>query len=235
MKSLLLVVAVASPLLVVATLAFYGLDFSVFEDERRTSAPRRPASDKAANSVLLVGASLISRGGWVEELERQLRACNPDASVMRLAKAGANSAWGLSSLREHFRQARPDIVVVAFAGNDASLWRGFPVFVSRSYHSKIIALSQHHGAQVILATMNPALGREAWERPGQRAYRNIYRDLADELGLSVVDATAAWLALDEETRAAWLPDHLHPTEEAMRHIAVPAFAELLQPILCPGN
>jgi lysophospholipase L1-like esterase len=236
MKSRLVIPLFCFLLLLTGILILYGVVPGTFESERHAAVSPLSVPDKEAKSVLVVGASLIARGDWIDEVEQQIRACNKDASVVRLAMPGANSAWGLSALREYFRETRADIVVVSFAGNDASLWRGFPLFMSRAYHSEIIALSQAHSAEVILATMNPAWELEVWERPGQQAYRNMYRKLADEIGLLVVDTTPLWFALDEDTRTAWVPDGLHPTEQAMRQIAVPAFAEVLQAVLCSkGN
>lgn len=200
----------------------------------RIVAPRAPSA-APARDVLILGTSLTSRGDWPEHLEARLRECAADARVERLARAGASSRWGLASLRERLAAGDPpDVVVVEFSGNDAALARGFPLPVSRRLHRAIVAEAREAGATVILATMSPGWGREAWERPGQDRYHALYRDLAREEGSGLVDTIPDWRALPPERRAAWVPDDLHPTDEAMRAIAATALEEALRPLVCGG-
>lgn len=200
----------------------------------RIVAPR-DAGAAGARDVLILGTSLTSRGEWPAHLETRLRSCAPDVRVERVARPGASSRWGLEALRRHLAEHEaPDVLVVEFSGNDAALARGFPLFVSRRLHRQIVAEAREAGATVILATMSPGWGREAWERPGQDRYHALYRDLAREEGTGLVDTIADWRALSPERRAQWVPDDLHPTDEAMRAIAAAALEEVLRPLVCGG-
>ncbi len=195
----------------------------------------RPAPGEGYD-VLVLGTSLTSRGDWPELLQDRLNACaTGPVRVERLARAGAASGWGLAALRDHLSDPDadpPDLLIVEFSGNDASLARGFPLFISKRNHRGIIQLARQSGAAVILATMSPAWGRDALERPGQDRYHALYRDLASSDGVGLIDTISDWRALSPEDRRASVPDGLHPTREAMAAIAVPAFMEAVGPIVC---
>lgn len=217
-----------------AVAAAYGIiGGPVTPPSQRIVAPsgERPAD---ARSILILGTSLTSRGEWTEHLEGRLRACTTDVRVDRVARPGASSRWGAGALRRYLsEQDPPDVVVVEFSGNDASLWNGFPLAASRRLHREIIAEAQAAGATVLLATMSPGWKREALERPGQDRYHALYRDLAREEGVGLIDTIPEWRALPVDVRAAWVPDNLHPTDEAaMRAIAASALEEALRPLVC---
>ena len=59
-------------------------------------------------------------------------------------------------------------------------------------------MARAHGAQVFLATMSPAWGRDAFERPGQARYHALYRDLARTRDVGLIDTTPQWYALGVE-------------------------------------
>lgn len=184
--------------------------------------------------ILMLGTSLTARGDWPTGLEQQLSAChgNP-VMVERLAKPGANSAWGAAALRDRLAAGpAPDILVVEFSINDSSLWRGMTLAASRARHEEILQMAGAAGVPVWLATMNPAFGRKAWERPGQVAYRALYADLAQAQGTGLIAMVPAWTALDEGQRAGLMPDSLHPTDAAMQALAVTALRAALVPAIC---
>lgn len=186
--------------------------------------------------IAILGTSLTSRGGWVKLLEEKLNRCaDYPVQIEKLARPGASSRWGLASLRDHLERSggrAPDVLIVEFSGNDASPYNGFPLVYSRRYHEKILDIARANGIAVFLATMSPAWGRNAWERPGQARYHALYRDLAREHGTGLIDTIDDWTALSETERDALVPDGLHPTDTAMRAMIVPAFAAALHPIVC---
>lgn len=185
--------------------------------------------------VLLLGTSLTRNGDWPQALEARLAACRAGGvMVERLAKPGANSVWGQGALRERLAQhPAPDLIVVEFTINDASLFHGMTLGKSRDRHVEILQAAETAGSAVWLATMNPAFGREALERPGQTAYRAQYADLARANGAGLVAVVPGWRALSAPDRAFALPDGLHPTDAAMAQITVPALAAALAVVLCP--
>lgn len=186
--------------------------------------------------VIILGTSLTSRGDWHDLLQERLSECSAGpVQVERIARAGAASGWGLSTLRDRLSRAGaevPDLIVVEFSGNDAALIRGFPLFVSRRNHLEMIRAAQDAGAAVMLATMSPAWGWNALERPGQDRYHALYRDLAASEGVGLVDTISDWRALSPERRRADVPDGIHPTGEAMVAITVPALVEAIGQIVC---
>ncbi len=184
--------------------------------------------------ILILGTSLTSRGDWPELLQEQLSACAAGSVLVeRLARAGSASGWGLSALRNRLSASDaniPDLLIVEFSGNDASLARGYPLFVSKRNHRKIIQLARNAGVAVILTTMSPAWGQNAFERPGQERYHALYRDLAASGDVGLIDTIPEWRALSSRERRAAVPDGVHPTPDSMAKIAVPAFLDAVRPL-----
>lgn len=207
------------------------------QEPKDSLAPFRWGSIPAERpiGILLLGTSLTHRGDWPMALQAQLSACRAGRVVIeRLAMPGANSVWGAQALRERLANAPlPDALVVEFSINDASLWHGVTLAQSGDQHRAILQTAQGASIPVWLATMSPAFGREAWERPGQVAYRALYQDLAKEKGVGLVSLAYAWQTLPADDRDAALPDGLHPTDAAMVKITVPAFAKALSAVFCP--
>lgn len=199
----------------------------------RSVPPDRPAR------LLLVGTSLTARGSWSDGVQMQLSACRPGGVLVeRLARGGASSAWGEAALGERLARAGaepPDLIVIEFSINDASLWHGMTLGKSRSRHAAMLDLAAQAGVPVFLATMSPAFGREALERPGQMAYRAAYPGLARDHGAGLIAMVPRWTALDAAARRQALPDRLHPTDAAMEAVAVPALVEALAPVLCAAG
>ena len=195
--------------------------------------------DKQVLRILILGTSLTSRGSWPEEVEARLGACAAAPVVVtRLARAGATSSWGLRALNDYFNHVgskKPDVLIVEFSGNDASLYHGFPLYVSQKNHLNILDLARNKGVDVFLATMSPAWGINALERPGQGRYHALYRKLAAQEHVGLIDTVPTWADLPLVERSAFVPDGLHPSEDAMRAIAVPAFVEALKPFACTAS
>lgn len=190
------------------------------------------------NPVILriVGTSLTTRGDWTGKLEAALNRCGSRPIIVdRVALAGASSTFAQINLDRIVGKTdlpKPDIVAIEFSSNDASLYHGMSVAGSRTNHRNLVETLISNDIGVALATMNPAFGRKAWERPGQDAYHSIYRELAATHSVILIDTIAAWRALTEEERDLYLPDGLHPTTEAMEQITVPAFLEAFGPVFC---
>lgn len=186
--------------------------------------------------ILLVGTSLTLRGDWPDMLEAELAACSErPVKVSRLARAGASIRWGLPTLEKYLAdpaKPRPDIVVAEFSINDASLWHGLPLPLSRSRTLALIGALHTKAVIPFLATMNPGWGLNAFERPGQDRYQALYRDLARETGAGLIDTVPDWEALPVSERQKLVPDDLHPTEAGMDQVMVPAFLEALSALVC---
>ncbi len=243
-SSRLLLVGVASSVtLILAALMLYG----VIGPRPTISGPLvvppsdvlgvlEPRADGGPLRVLLVGTSLTARGNWPQRLEQELAKCSPEGiQVERLAKSGAGIRWGLPQLQIRLADVvypRPDIIVAEFGGNDASPRQGLPLFLSRARTRLLIETVRTAGAIPFLSTMNPGWGGEAITRPGQARYHGMYRDIAAETGVGLIDTVQLWLALPETERRRLVPDDGHPTDEGMQRITIPAFLAALRPLVC---
>ncbi|PJA59891.1 MAG: hypothetical protein CO163_06830 [Rhodobacterales bacterium CG_4_9_14_3_um_filter_71_31] len=210
----------------------------VFDQSLADTASPAPLSSSAIPDdrparVMFLGTSLTYGAPWPQAVGEALSRCRPGGVVVQtLARPGAASPWGLEALGAALEVPPPDIVVVEFTANDASLARGVSVRHSRDIHQRIIALVRAAGALPVLVTMNPAIGRNGWERPGLRAYEALYRALAAESGAGLIDVARLWRAMPPEALARQMPDGLHPTPEAGLAVTAPAVTAALATALC---
>lgn len=213
--------------------------FGFVQEPQESFPPFRwqpPPADRPAR-VLLLGTSLTAGGRWSEALEADLSACRPAGVVVeRLARPGANSAWGQEALAQRLQEGPAlDLLVVEFSINDSSLWRGMTLGKSEARHGEILTMAQQAGVTVWLSTMSPAFGVKGWQRPGQVAYRAAYQELARKNGVGLIALTPAWMQLSAQARTDAMPDGLHPVDAAMQGITVPALVAALSPVLCPAR
>jgi len=204
-------------------------------------APPAPLTARAIPAdrparVMFLGTSLTHGDPWPQAAAEALARCRPGGVVAQVvARPGASSAWGVEALGAALDAAPgspPDVVVVEFSANDASLAWGASLERSRAVHRRIVAMVRSVGAMPVLATMSPALGRNGWERPGLRAYEALYRTVAAETGAGLIDIAPLWRAMTPAALARWMPDGLHPTPDATLAVTAPAMAAALAPAVC---
>ena len=133
---------------------------------------------------------------------------------------------------------KPDAVFIEFAVNDAYVPYGISLEQSKTNLNTIInrILAAHQDAEIIVMTMNSALdvptkrAMGATHRPQLAAYYQGYRDVASQRGLRVVDLYPHWLELmnkDRPTFVQFVPDGLHPTQEAYQQVVMPVLKDTL--------
>jgi len=69
------------------------------------------------------------------------------------------------------------------------------------------------GVEIALLTTNPVLDEHAAVRPRLLEYYQMYRDVARQRELLLIDSTPAWQSLLTESRERFLelvPDGIHP-------------------------
>ncbi|KQO69360.1 SGNH/GDSL hydrolase family protein [Methylobacterium sp. Leaf89] len=190
-----------------------------------------PGQDDVAAplTVVTVGTSLTSRGGWQEALERQLsvRLMRP-VFVQIVARAGETSLWGCANL-EAVVALKPDVVLVEFAANDAALQRrlslGRSLVAMRTILERLLSCTPR--PRVVVMAMNPVSGLRGLVRPRLTTYIAAHRDLAWALGAEFLDHRPAWNRLGRAARARAIPDGLHPIPAEAAAIMVPALVEHL--------
>lgn len=180
-----------------------------------------------ANSLVIVafGTSLTARGGWQAALETAVQSClGHEVKVISVAKPGANSDWAVDNIRSVIA-CEPDVVVVEFSINDASLLRGVSRDKSRANVSQIIAeLRAYRGnVDVVLLATSPAWGWRGWVRPMLDRYYDQLAAIAAEKDVGFVDLRPAW---QKDCKAA-IPDGLHPDPVTFGAILSPAVANAI--------
>lgn len=199
-------------------------------DRAAAVASARCGGPDCAATVTLLGASILAHGAWRDALEQRLKACRDGPVTLRvIAKPGASSDWGRTQMDGVFDT---DAIIVHFAVNDASLWRGVSLKRSRENHLAFIKAANASGAAIFFATMSPTFGLKAAVRPGLAIYHDLYRELADETGAGLIDDAPRWAARSDDWLRAAIPDDLHPTNAAMAEITGPSFARALAPLIC---
>lgn len=186
--------------------------------------------------LAVLGTSLSHRGDWPDRLAAGLAACREaGAGIRRVARPGASIRWGEGALGAAL-EGPPDLLLMEFAINDASLAHGASVAGAAARLSAMLERAAAAGVPVLLMSMNPAWGRERWERPGHAAYLALYAQAAAAGRAGFLDTIPAWRALPAGRFAALVPDGLHPSPEAMAEVQLPALLAALRPRVCdPGR
>ena len=181
-----------------------------------------------------VGTSLTQRGSWAETLARSMASCVEAAvTVERFAAAGRGSDWGVAQL-DRIISARPTIVLVEFAINDADVLDGVSLSTSRKNHEEIVdrLRAADPAIAVFLVTTNPVHGPRGWVRPYLTEYYRLYRDIAQTKAVGLIDLYPVWrTALAADDRDRLIPDGLHPTEAAFTRVALPVIRDRLSRLL----
>jgi acyl-CoA thioesterase I len=171
-----------------------------------------------AERIVFLGDSLTAGYGLAPEqaypalVEQALADKGRPARVVNAGVSGDTTAGGLRRLDWILRQP-VDVLFVALGANDAL--RGQPVEAARDNLRQIIhkARAAHPQARIILAGMlaPPNMGRAY-----QKAFRNIYRELAKSENVELLPFLLEGVAGEP---ALNLPDGIHPNAEGQRRVA----------------
>jgi lysophospholipase L1-like esterase len=121
---------------------------------------------------------------------------------------------------------KPDVVFIEFAMNDAYLPYKISVADCGKNLNTIIdaILAANPRTEIILQTMNMPVGESGAQRPQVNDYNQVYRDVARERGLLLLDHYPKWLKLMTDDRAMFnrlVPDGIHPRAEGYRMVMLP--------------
>lgn len=174
-------------------------------------------------AMTVLGTSLARRASWPDLFARRLGDClGREVRVRRVARAGANSRWGLAEAQG---MAAADLVLVEFALADADLVDGIWPGESRDNHRGIVAAirAARPEARIVLMTTNPVGGLHRLKRAFLGVHYRLYRDLAGELGTGLLDAWPRWPGTDA------IADGVHPDPGAEARIVVAPLLALVGP------
>ena len=213
----------------------------------RLAAASKPAGFITAlaagtpRKIVVYGTSLTAGGVWPSHLASWLSARHAGTvTLINSGMAGQNSYKGVQELSSRVLAHNPDVVFIEFAMNDAFRYpanhsSGNPalsVAEARANLETMIdaILARNPEAEIILQTMNtvwnsPTGSNEsATMRPDLASYYQMYRDVAAERGLMIIDHASHWADLQARDRTrfeAFVPDGVHPTAAGQDAILLP--------------
>jgi lysophospholipase L1-like esterase len=186
-------------------------------------------------TVVIYGTSLSQGGNWgpswfqpvQDVLEREFPG---QLAVINSARGGQNSRWGAGMLDASVIAKRPDCVFIEFSINDAVV--RFDMSLEESRKNMVEMIDRIHAAlpdcEIVLQITNPVVGKpegNASHRGNQEAYEQIYRELARERGLILIDNAPRWRAIldakGEKSYRQFVPDGVHPINSAYKMVTVP--------------
>jgi acyl-CoA thioesterase-1 len=186
--------------------------------------------------LVTYGTSLTAATGgkaWVAEVNNTLnKKYNGLLTTVNSAKSAMWSTWGVQNLEDSVIKKKPDAVLIEFGMNDAFLNYKTSVELARLNLDYMIDRIKLYNpdCEIILQTMNIALDGHGTSRPDLLQYYQMYRDVAKQRKLLLIDHYPHWKALLDEGREAYLkamPDGLHPDVEASKNRIAPYILERL--------
>ena len=184
-------------------------------------------------TIVTYGTSLTAGGAWAGQLQKALEAKHPGlATVINSGEGAMWSKWGVDNLESRVIQKKPDTVFIEFAINDAYLEYKMSVEEARRNLENMIDRIRRSKAdtEIILMTMNPPIGIHLERRPKFKDYYQMYRDVAKERKLRLIDHYPKWeriLDKDKDLFNKYVPDGIHPGPEGCEKVITPTILEAL--------
>lgn len=183
-------------------------------------------------TIVAYGTSLTN---WhlADELRDLLQSKYPGlVNFINSGMPGACSKEGIDYLQDYVTDYNPDAVFIEFAINDAYVQYAIPLEMSRMLLNQMIdgILSHNANCEIILMTMNIPLKEHVLFRPAIERYYQIYREVARERNLLLIDHYSTWKKIldnDPHLYDRYVPDGLHPSAEGCRKVILPAIIEAL--------
>ena len=180
-----------------------------------------------AQVVVTYGTSLTAGGAWVGQLQDTLKAKYPGlATVINSGQGGMWSKWGVDNLDARVLKKKPDCVFIEFAINDAFLKYATSVEAARTNLCTMIdrILQSKAETEIVLMTMDPPTGVHLERRPKIEDYYQMYRDVAKERKLRLIDHEPNWKKILDQDKALFsklVPDGIHPGPEGCSKVITP--------------
>lgn len=181
---------------------------------------------------LTAGLGVAADESYPSRLQARLDAAGYDLEVVNAGVSGDTSAGGLRRLDWSLddQQGRVGGLVVALGGNDGL--RGLSVTQLKDNLSDIISATLGQGVPVLLAGMEapPNFGNEYTD-----AFRDVYRDLADEYDILFVPFLLEGVAGVASLNQA---DGIHPNADGAERVAAhlwPSIDALARQLVMSGD
>lgn len=177
--------------------------------------------------IVCYGCSLTAGGAWVGSLRDRLKELfGKRATVTNSGKSTMCSRWGVENLYTKVIALKPDLVFIEFSMNDAFLDYGLTLEECRGNLENMIDRIRRArpSCEIVIMVMNPARGKSAGFRPRLEEFNQVYRDVACDRGLGLIDHYPAWRRVLRERPELWetcIPDGLHPSPEGCAEVVTP--------------
>ena len=184
-------------------------------------------------TVITYGTSLTAGGAWVSQMKEALdRHYAGKVTVINSGRGAMWSKWGVDNLDKRVIEKTPDTVLIEFAINDAYLPYKTSVKQARSNLENMIGriLASNADCEIILMVMNPPVGVHLERRPKVADYYQMYREVARERRLQLIDHYPQWEAVLKQDPALfkkYVPDGIHPGTEGCKVIITPTILKAL--------
>ena len=188
-----------------------------------------------AATIVTYGTSLTQGAAWVSGVQKALAGQFGDrVKVVNSGMSGCNSADGLRELNARVLKAKPDMVFIEFAINDCVLRFDISQAAARKNLETMIDRILEAGPQteIVLMTMNAPVGGEfVGKRTEFLAYYEMYRQVARDRRLPLIDNYVLWKKVLDENPAlykgSWVRDGVHASAEAQLKVTLPAILAAL--------
>ena len=204
----------------------YGM--SIFPEVAKCKTIKNLEAGKHQH-IVTHGTSLTAGGAWVIQVYQALnqRYYGGLVTITNSGVGASTSNKGMRRLEEWVLARNPDTVFIEFAINDAyEPYKPSPEKCRANLENMIDRILKHNPeCEIIPMTTNPVVGKAAEVRPHLEDYYQVYREVAKERGLLLIDHYPAWKKILEEARATfdkYIPDGLHPGELGCRKVITPA-------------
>jgi lysophospholipase L1-like esterase len=127
---------------------------------------------------------------------------------------------------------KPDTVLIEFSINDGYTPYKISVADAQKNLETMIAKVQTAlpKCEIILMTMNQPFPVGAEPRPAFLEYSAMYRNVAKERNLKLIDVQLVWEKLFTDDSKKWhlvVPDNVHPTKEGNELVTTPTIVRAL--------
>lgn len=183
--------------------------------------------------IVTYGTSLTEGCDWVNQIRKYFDDHFPGlVTITNSGKGSMWSGWGVENLDERVLKKNPDAVFIEFSINDAYL--PYETTSAMSRHNLEVMIEritkQNSRCQIIPMVMNPPIGEHRDIRPDIEVYNQIYRDVAKERNLLLIDHYPAWTVILERDPVqfrVYVPDGIHPNSLGSVKVTTPGILAAL--------
>lgn len=183
-------------------------------------------------TLVVYGTSIESnRNGqiWVGKVAEAMNLTyDGQLTLYNAGRSGQNSRWALENLQDSVLARNPDAVVLEFSTNDAVDRFGITVEECRRNTEQLIGriLEHNQDCEIILVTAcGFPLGKGAESRRTLDSYTDVYRSIAEERGLRLVDVASFLKRIGTEFGADsvryYVRDGIHTSDRGASELFFP--------------